>query len=110
MSVVRRRFPYHRWEPIYVGTQQEPLYDELLSWEGRQDKMIQLHTMCLLDYQFIILNNAFLVHVPGIKRRNSEDNNKRRRHMISNQRLYSLIGHSMEQKLHRIAKQACPLN
>lgn len=25
--------------------------------------------MCLLDYDFMVLDNAFLVHKPGIKRR-----------------------------------------
>ncbi|KAK6619735.1 hypothetical protein RUM43_012495 [Polyplax serrata] len=69
MLVVKREFPYHRWEPIYIGTNEEPLYSELLTWEGQQDKMTQMHEMCLLEYRFVILNGAFLVHVPGIKRR-----------------------------------------
>ncbi|CAG2053795.1 unnamed protein product [Timema podura] len=40
--VVRREFPYHRWEPIYIGTNQDPLYSEVLTWEGQQDKMAQV--------------------------------------------------------------------
>lgn len=40
--MVRREFPYHRWEPIYIGTNQEPLYSEQLTWEGQQDKMTQV--------------------------------------------------------------------
>nr|CAD7196236.1 unnamed protein product [Timema douglasi] len=39
--VARREFPYHRWEPIYIGTNQDPLYSEVLTWEGQQDKMAQ---------------------------------------------------------------------
>ncbi|CAL4171404.1 unnamed protein product, partial [Meganyctiphanes norvegica] len=39
----KRHPPYHRWEPIYVGTQREPLYDERLTWEGRSDKMTQTY-------------------------------------------------------------------
>jgi hypothetical protein len=42
LLVVRREFPYHRWEPIYIGTNQEPLYSEQLTWEGQQDKMTQV--------------------------------------------------------------------
>lgn len=42
LLVVKREFPYHRWEPIYIGTNQEPLYSELLTWEGQQDKMTQV--------------------------------------------------------------------
>nr|XP_053629325.1 beta-1,4-glucuronyltransferase 1-like [Cherax quadricarinatus] len=69
-SVVKRQFPYHRWEPIYICTKDEPLYDERLSWEGLQDKMTQMHELCLRDYNFVILDRAFLVHAPGIKKRN----------------------------------------
>jgi len=55
------------WEPIYIGTHADPLYDERLSWEGKSDKMTQGYTLCVLDYEFQILDNAFLVHKPGIK-------------------------------------------
>lgn len=30
---------------------------------------LQAFAMCLLDYDFMVLDNAFLVHKPGIKRR-----------------------------------------
>jgi len=56
-----------KWEPFYIGTQDDPLFDERLSWEGRRDKMTQAYSMCLLDYDFAVLDNAFLVHRPGIK-------------------------------------------
>ncbi|KAK4310896.1 hypothetical protein Pmani_017576 [Petrolisthes manimaculis] len=68
-SVVKREFPYHRWEPIYICTKEEPMYDERLSWEGLQDKMTQMHELCLRNYSLVILDRAFLVHSPGIKRR-----------------------------------------
>jgi len=55
------------WEPIYIGTHSDPLYDERLSWEGKSDKMTQGYALCVLDYEFQILDNAFLVHKPGIK-------------------------------------------
>ena len=38
-------------EPIYIGTRHEPLYDVRLSWEGFQDKMTQMHELCLLGYK-----------------------------------------------------------
>ena len=63
----KRNPPYQHWEPIYIGTHQDPLYDERLSWEGRSDKMTQGYQLCVLDYDFMILNNAFLIHRPGIK-------------------------------------------
>ncbi|XP_055600371.1 beta-1,4-glucuronyltransferase 1-like isoform X2 [Uranotaenia lowii] len=55
------------WEPIYVGSKREPPYDERLSWEGKFDKMTQGYIMCLLGYNFHVLDNGFLVHKPGIK-------------------------------------------
>ncbi|XP_031617236.1 beta-1,4-glucuronyltransferase 1 [Contarinia nasturtii] len=55
------------WEPIYIGTHADPHYDERLSWEGKSDKMTQGYALCALDYEFHILDNAFLVHKPGIK-------------------------------------------
>lgn len=55
------------WEPIFVGTHDDPLFDERLNWEGKSDKMSQNYIMCLLEYEYDILSNAFLVHKPGIK-------------------------------------------
>ncbi|KAK9875872.1 hypothetical protein WA026_009659 [Henosepilachna vigintioctopunctata] len=66
---VKREYPFHRWEPIFIGTKQDPVYDEALSWEGLQDKMTQMLQMCLLNYNFVILDGAFLVHWPGIKKK-----------------------------------------
>lgn len=58
---------FTHWEPIYIGTHADPHYDERLSWEGKSDKMTQGYALCALDYEFLILDNAFLVHKPGIK-------------------------------------------
>lgn len=41
--VAQRSGEFVHWEPIYVGTNAEPEYDERLSWEGRNDKMTQVH-------------------------------------------------------------------
>ena len=51
-TVTSRHSPYHRWEPIYIGSQEDPLYDERLSWEGFQDKMSQMHELCLMNYRY----------------------------------------------------------
>ncbi|XP_071450808.1 beta-1,4-glucuronyltransferase 1 [Hetaerina americana] len=65
--VGKRTGSYHHWEPIFIGTDDDPPYDERLSWEGKSDKMTQGYALCALDYEFRILDNAFLVHRPGIK-------------------------------------------
>lgn len=59
---------FERWEPIFIGTHDEPLFDERLNWEGKADKMSQNYIMCVQDYEYDILSNAFLVHKPGIKK------------------------------------------
>ncbi|KAI8429696.1 hypothetical protein MSG28_000264 [Choristoneura fumiferana] len=66
--VGKRKGKYVIWEPIFIGTHRDPYYDERLSWEGKKDKMTQGYILCVKDYDFMILNNAFLIHKPGIKR------------------------------------------
>ncbi|XP_053677658.1 beta-1,4-glucuronyltransferase 1-like [Anopheles nili] len=63
----KREGAFSSWEPIYVGTQREPQYEERLSWEGKADKMTQGFIMCILGYDYHVLDNGFLVHRPGIK-------------------------------------------
>ncbi|CAG9823699.1 unnamed protein product [Phaedon cochleariae] len=65
--VGKRSGRFVHWEPIFIGTHADPLYDERLSWEGKSDKMTQGYALCVLNYDFLILDNAFLVHKPGIK-------------------------------------------
>lgn len=100
-SVVKRQYPYHRWEPIYICTKNEPLYDERLSWEGLQDKMTQMHELCLRGYHLVILDRGFLVHAPGIKRRNknkAKDNAWRDPFVAKNSRVYDQIMEEMQDK------------
>ena len=42
--VAKRHPPFGSWEPIYIWTNDEPLYDERLTWEGKMDKMGQVRT------------------------------------------------------------------
>ncbi|KAH8418828.1 hypothetical protein KR222_008816, partial [Zaprionus bogoriensis] len=65
--VSNRTKEYKFWEPIYIGTVNDPPYDDSLSWEGMSDKLTQAYALCVLGYEFHILENAFLVHKPGIK-------------------------------------------
>ncbi|XP_063239581.1 beta-1,4-glucuronyltransferase 1-like [Bacillus rossius redtenbacheri] len=69
LNVGRRTDRYRHWEPVFLGTRDDPLYDERLTWEGMRDKMTQGYIMCVKRYRFLILNNPFLVHTPGIKRK-----------------------------------------
>lgn len=90
-TTVKRQKKFNHWEPIFIGTNEEPFYDERLSWEGKSDKMTQVlrmgrtkymhgwltecflqqgYVLCVLDYNFHLLSNGFLVHKPGIKKHN----------------------------------------
>lgn len=40
--VGKRQGKFLHWEPIFIGTHQDPYYDERLSWEGKKDKMTQV--------------------------------------------------------------------
>lgn len=79
------------WEPLYIGTNSEPLYDERLTWEGKRDKMSQMYEMCLMDYDILVLDNAFLVHAPGIKHIDKEDNSRRVNFIRRNNQVYNTI-------------------
>ncbi|XP_075212873.1 beta-1,4-glucuronyltransferase 1-like [Lycorma delicatula] len=109
LLVVRREFPYHRWEPVYIGTNQEPLYSELLSWEGQQDKMTQMHEMCLLGYRFVILDGAFLVHAPGMKKRGTTDSGLwRMNHHVKNMAHYDSVIEKMTKR--HGSRQSCKVH
>ncbi|XP_060531016.1 beta-1,4-glucuronyltransferase 1-like [Cylas formicarius] len=88
---VKRRFPYHRWEPIFIGTNAEPLYNEKLSWDGLQDKMPQSLEMCLRDYDYTVLDGCFLVHWPGMKKTKIVDEEWRIPFVRDNMREYKKI-------------------
>lgn len=123
---VRREYPFHRWEPIYIGTKSDPYYSEVLTWEGKQDKMTQVSKanasngiiikisiwsqmleMCLIGYKFVILDGAFLVHWPGIKRKSMDmklRNKWRSSYLLQNSRQYSLIINKLFNKYSKNSK------
>ncbi|XP_065158961.1 beta-1,4-glucuronyltransferase 1-like [Atheta coriaria] len=107
LTVVKREYPFHRWEPIYIGTKDEPFYSEALSWEGKQDKMTQMLEMCLKGYRFVILDNAFLIHWPGVKRKSNElmkRNKWRYPYLMKNTRQYNNIINNLATKYKRNSK------
>ena len=48
--MVKRESPFLLWEPIFIGTNEDPLYDERLTWEGKRDKMTQVRHACWTGY------------------------------------------------------------
>lgn len=38
----KRSGRYKYWEPFYIGTRDEPFFDERLTWEGQSNKMTQV--------------------------------------------------------------------
>lgn len=59
-STVKRTGDYSKWNPIYIGTNADPEYAESLGWEGKSDTNTQSYGLCLLNYNFNVLSNAFL--------------------------------------------------
>ena len=41
--------------------------------------LLQAYVMCVLDYDFMVLDNAFLIHRPGIKTRSSTNSRLERK-------------------------------
>lgn len=41
-SSAKRMGNYKFWEPFYIGTNADPLFDERLTWEGQSNKMTQV--------------------------------------------------------------------
>ncbi|XP_076311898.1 beta-1,4-glucuronyltransferase 1-like [Tachypleus tridentatus] len=97
-TTTKRQHPLTSWEPIYIGTNKEPFYDERLTWEGKQDKMSQMYEMCLLDYDICILDNAFLVHAPGIKTIKNMDQKKRLPYIRKNNAIHKEVLKNLKEK------------
>ncbi|XP_041673636.1 LOW QUALITY PROTEIN: beta-1,4-glucuronyltransferase 1 [Drosophila eugracilis] len=72
-SQTQRKKKFRAWEPFYVSDNTEPLFDERVTWEGQSNKRIQNFAMCLLGYEYHVLDPAFLVHSPGIKEPSKSD-------------------------------------
>lgn len=57
----KRLGEFFHWEPIYIGTNADPHYDERLSWEGKSDKMTQvIITIKLFKKLYVNEINFFL--------------------------------------------------
>ncbi|KAF5270296.1 hypothetical protein FQA39_LY08407 [Lamprigera yunnana] len=75
----KRNNKFSDWEPFYIGTNNEPTFETRIHWENGGDKMTQNYKQCLLDYDYLILDNAFIVHKPGIKTFSSKNPDIRNR-------------------------------
>ncbi|XP_030763603.1 beta-1,4-glucuronyltransferase 1-like [Sitophilus oryzae] len=105
---LKRHYPYHRWEPIFIGTNAEPLFNEQLSWEGLQDKMLNSLEMCVQDYDFTILDNAFLTHWPGIRTEKLKTEDWRTPYINQNMAVYNVSIEVLKKKYTYI--EGCSLN
>lgn len=105
VHVATRNAPWKKhWEPVYIGTNEDPLYDEGLTWEGKRDKMLE---MCLMNYTLHILDNAFLVHAPGIKTTNRMDSKLREPFVIKNNMVFDYSIEQMKKSYHSDALIRC---
>ena len=48
-TVSKRVGQYDIWEPIFIGTNSDPLYHEDLTWEGKREKMVQAYQVRTTD-------------------------------------------------------------
>lgn len=107
-EVTQRNRSRDSWEPIFIGTNDDPLYDDRLTWDGRRDKMGQMYEMCLQDYYLLVIGNAFLVHAPGIKHIDKNDTMKRWKYIKENNAIYDeTIAKLKEQYANKSTIQKC---
>ncbi|XP_059094202.1 beta-1,4-glucuronyltransferase 1-like [Tigriopus californicus] len=96
-TVGNRQPPFEHWEPIFIGSHSDPLYDERLSWDGQRDKMTQGYVMCVQEYEFHVLNNAFLIHKPGVKTKEMSFSQRNETSIeIQKKLVFETIAHELE--------------
>ncbi|CAL1280701.1 unnamed protein product [Larinioides sclopetarius] len=93
-----RKFRLHFWEPFFIGTRDDPEFHPHLSWEGKQNKMQVAYEMCLRNYDFHIVENAFLVHSPGINVYNASKEKFRLKYQNENDRWMKTIKKDLAKK------------
>lgn len=86
------------WEPFFIGTNEDPLFDERLTWNGKANKMQLALEMCYMDYDFHILLDAFIVHIPGIKKYNKTKESPRFPFMKKNRAAFKIIKQDLFEK------------
>lgn len=104
LTTTKRDKTKRSWEPIYIGTNDDPLYPEELTWEGKRDKMAQSYELCLKGYDFHILDNAFLVHAPGIKTIIAKEERRRVPFVKVNNAHHARLMNSLKAKYPKLAK------
>lgn len=67
LSVLRTTKRFYNWEPMFIAPRTLPYFDERNFYEIKADRMTHATVMCLLDYNYAILDSVFLVHRPGMK-------------------------------------------
>lgn len=67
---VQRNDKYASWLPIYISDNQEPFLMENMPRQAGIGKRLQDFTMCLLDYDYLILHPAYLIHSFGASKLN----------------------------------------
>lgn len=104
LTTTKRDRTKRSWEPIYIGTNDDPFYGEELTWEGKRDKMSQSYELCLRGYDFHILDNAFLVHAPGIKTIIASEERRRVPFVKVNNAHHARIMNSLKSRYPALAK------
>lgn len=93
-----RKFKLQEWEPFFIGTNSDPEFDVRLSWEGKQNKMQMAFEMCMQNYDFHIVENAFLVHSPGINVYNASKEKDREKHLLYNRKVIRMNRNKLIEK------------
>lgn len=64
-SIIKRLGKFKAMEHFYIGTENDPIYAEEITWNIKGNKMVHEYVMCLLEYDYHFMQGAFLSHAPG---------------------------------------------
>ena len=70
LMIIFRSGALRQWEPIFIGTNKDPTYDERLSWEGRADKMVMMMMMMMVMMMVMKIWMIMMIKMSHLPRTN----------------------------------------
>lgn len=64
-AIITRLGKFKAMEHFYIGTDNDPIYAEEITWNIKGNKMVHEYVMCLQEYDYHFMQGVFLSHAPG---------------------------------------------
>ncbi|XP_065319035.1 uncharacterized protein LOC135927027 [Gordionus sp. m RMFG-2023] len=103
LSITKWIPPY--WEPIFISSNQDPLYDERFKGYGR-NKIQMCYELCRADYLFYVLDGGFVSH-QGISVITKEEIKAKMKITRKNNFLFRKFRHEIKDKYGPLSQSTC---